>query len=74
MATKDKQGRAYAKLSELRAGAMVKVDGDFTCLEPWTAHEVKQDAAGVYVECQDGKHHLNGQADDGEHCIGIYPT
>lgn len=72
MTTKDKQGRSYAKLSELREGATVQVDGDFTCLKPWTEHEVKIDADGHYVDCADGEHHLNGQADDGEHCIGAY--
>jgi len=73
MTTKDKQGRPYAKISELKAGNRIKVDGDFTCLAPWTEHEVKQDDDGLYVSCKEGKHHLKGQADDGEHCIGIYP-
>jgi hypothetical protein len=72
MRTKDKQGRDYAKLSELRAGDMVQVDGDFTCLEPWTKHEVKASDDGLYIECGDGQHELAGQADDGEHCVGVY--
>lgn len=73
MAIKDKKGRAYAKLSQLKAGQMVWVDGGFTCLPPWTKREVKQDADGLYIDCSEGTHHLAGQADDGEHCIGIYP-
>lgn len=72
MTTKDKQGRDYAKLSELKAGDTVEVDGDFTCLKPWTKHMIATDDGGMFIPCSDGKHHLSNQADDGVHCIGIY--
>lgn len=71
--TKDKQGRPYARLGELNAGDTVTVDGDFTCIEPWSHHVVKRDGAGLYIECKEGEHHLAGQQDGpGDHLTGIY--
>lgn len=70
---KDKQGRQYAKLSDLKVGDTVTVDGDFTCLNPWSQHEVKSDAVGLYLTCKEGEHHLAGQQDDpGDDLTGIY--
>lgn len=71
---KDKQGRPYLKLAEAAVGKMVKVDGDFTCLAPWSEHAIEHDGDGAFIRCSDGKHHLSGQADDGENCIGVYPA
>ncbi len=71
--TKDKQGRPYARLSELKAGDTVTIDGDFTCLKPWTQHVVKEGGIGLYVECKEGEHHLAGQqGGPGDHCTGVY--
>lgn len=69
---KDKQGREYAKLSVLKEGDLIQVDGDFTCLEPWSEHTVQKDNDGLFIPCRSGTHHLGGQADDGENCVGIY--
>lgn len=69
---KDKQGRPYAKMSELKAGDVVEIDGDFTCMKPWTKQPVQNDKDGLFLECEEGHHYLSGQADDGEHCVGVY--
>lgn len=74
MPTHDKQKRPYAKLSELKAGDVVTVDGDFTCIEPWSQRTVYEDEQrNLCIECDEGSHALSGQADDdGEHLIGVY--
>ncbi len=71
---KDKQGREYAKLSDLKVGDTVQVDDGFTCMEPWSKKEVRQSSDGVlFVECSELEHCLDGQlADDRDSLIGIY--
>ncbi len=73
MATHDKQGRAYAKLSELKAGDEIELDDGFTCASAGKKI-VKETPYGLAFDCSegDGSHTISGQADDGEHCIGIY--
>lgn len=71
MSTHDKQGRPYAKLSELKAGDTIELDGDFTCIGAIKT-QIKKDDSGLYFECAEGGHHLRGHADDGEHCVGVY--
>ncbi len=70
MSTKDKYGREYAKLSALKDGDFIKIDSGFTCA-PASVRSVRQDERGLYFKCSDGNHYLAGQADDGEHCVGI---
>jgi hypothetical protein len=65
----DLRGRPYARLSELRVGMVVQVDGDFDCIEPWSTREVKHDPDAarraltqgaftrfhsLYIDCNDG--------------------
>ena len=69
--TTDRSGRPWAKLSELRAGEQVILDAGFTCTHPRIA-TVYEDTEGLYFNCDNGRHSLDGQADDGEHLIGIY--
>lgn len=69
---KDKQGREYARLSQLKEGDTIQVDGDFTCINPWEKLTVGRDKSGLFIPCRDGGHHLAGQADDGENCVGVY--
>lgn len=71
--TNDIAGRPYAKLSELKAGDVVELDADFTCRAPGKARLFIQDGELAF-ECSCGGHILSGQADDGEHCVGIYKT
>lgn len=71
-AKQDKHGRTYAKLSELRVGSEIMVDGDFTCCEAGDIFRVQDMGKGLAFACDEGSHLLIGQADDGEHCVGVY--
>lgn len=70
--THDKQGNPWAKLSDLQDGSKVRVDGGFGCLRENTIHEVHANDHGLYIECDQGQHYLDGQTDDGEHLVGMY--
>lgn len=73
MSTHDKQGRPWAKLSEIKFGDKIQVDGDFPCIFASEVKEVKTDGEKLYVECTEGKHFLAGQlSDDKNTLIGIY--
>lgn len=65
----------WADIRKLRAGDKVNVDGGFTCLEAGEVvvqqHSQYTGAAALYVSCRAGKHFLEGQCDDGIHCVGI---
>jgi hypothetical protein len=69
--THDSHGTEWAKLSELKPYEMVRLDGGFTC-SPAGKARLSQDESGLFFQCRDGKHYIAGQADDGEHCVGIY--
>lgn len=71
----DCDGREYARMDRLGPGARVQVDGDFTCVAPWTFHTVKRaECGGLYIDCSEGGHMLDGQVDGPtDHVIGIYP-
>lgn len=71
MSTHDLNGRPYAKLSELRVGDKVMVDGGFSCMHDGDVKIVKE-KDGLYIDCRYGHHHLHALATDDEHCIGIY--
>jgi hypothetical protein len=77
--THDTNGRAYLKLSEARAGQSIELDGGFTCAASGPT-VLAADDRGLYFLCHDEEaggadqhHYIAGQADDGEHCIGVYP-
>jgi hypothetical protein len=63
-------GRPYLKLSEARQG-LIELDSGFTCRRAGPVMLFK-DERGLYFHCDDGTHYLDGQADDGEHCVGVY--
>jgi hypothetical protein len=75
----DAAGRPWARLSEPMPGDKVELDSGFTCHAAGIV-EVKEDPdhpTDLYFDCvdEDGepqKHLLSGQADDGEHLVGIY--
>ncbi len=69
----DKLGREYARLSALKEGDTIELDGGFTC-EPSGQTIVYRDENGLFFYCYDGCHHLKTQADNGEDLIGIYPV
>jgi hypothetical protein len=70
----DLHGRAYAKLSQLKAGDKVELDADFDCCEAGLAEVFIDENGELFFSCKCGRHQLDGQADDGEHCIGVYPV
>ncbi len=75
MSMRDKNDRPWAKLSEVKAGDVLIADGGFTCIEAGPV-KIKSDECNLYFDCCEdgvmGKHHLLGQADDGEYLIGLY--
>lgn len=81
----DLNGREYARLSQLAAGDLIQVDGDFDCLIPWSTLTVVDSDGDLAVihntpECgacggteADCPHTLDGQLmDDGDSLVGIY--
>lgn len=71
--THDKQGRAYAKLSKLKAGDSVIVDSDFDCMDSWSQRIVYSNGKDLFLNCASGMHNLEGQLqDDNDTLIGIY--
>lgn len=67
--THDKNGKEYAKLSELKEGQTIYADQDFTCLSP-SAHTIHSKDGYLYVNCNCGMHSLND--DEGDYLVGWY--
>lgn len=70
--THDTTGRPYAKLSKCKVGTMLECDGGFDCNKHGARRRVLSHPNGLYIRCKSDKHFLSGQADDGEHLIGLY--
>lgn len=70
----DLQGREYARIDQLKPGDVVQVDGDFTCMKPWSKSQVCIDDEGeLYLHCSEGRHDLSGQLiDDSQYLMGVY--
>jgi len=60
---KDINGRAYATVAEVKKGTKLEVDEDFTCIDNKTVVVVKEDELGLFFECEEGHHYLDGQID-----------
>jgi hypothetical protein len=71
MSSHDEDGREYLKLSDAKAGMKVYLDDGFDCVPSGTV-ELKDCLTGVYFCCSEGDHFIEGQCDDGIHCVGIY--
>ena len=70
---KDKQGREYARLSQIRLGTIVTVDENFAWFAPWSQHEVLYDERGrSYIASSCGKHYLNTLLREDGSIIGVY--
>jgi len=50
--------------TEMKLGDRLVADGGFTCLQEGEICEVKQEDDELYVECEAGKHFLDGQLND----------
>lgn len=57
-------------VEEVDEGDVVVVDGGFTCIAEGSACEVKRDEGGLYIECSEGHHYLEGQR-DGNTYVGL---
>lgn len=71
---KDKQGREYLKLAEAKEGATIELDDGFTCVEAGPSTLFKDERGVFRFGCAEGSHRIDSQANDGIHCIGIYPV
>ena len=60
----------WLKLNEARKGQIVKLDNGFTCHRAGRVI-LQKDGNGIFFSCKEGKHYIDGQADDGIHCVGI---
>lgn len=67
----DKFGIEYLKLSNAKQG-FVHLDCGFTCHSKGKTMLFARNGE-FYFMCDDGEHFISGQADDGIHCVGIYP-
>lgn len=72
----DLHGRPWARLSSLKVGSIVEVDGDFPCLARGVKRCVECDASGrLFIRCAEGQHFLDAQLDHkrrSDTLIGIY--
>ena len=64
----DKQGRPYAKVSEIGRGDRIELDSGFTCA---AGESIVLYSDGLYFPCSHGRHYLSGQEKDGYY-VGIY--
>lgn len=70
MKTQDKSGKPWAKLSEVKKGDLLRLDGGFTCAKGQI--KISEDEVGLWFPCSHGRHYIVGQASDGEHIVGAY--
>lgn len=66
-------GREWARLSRTKIGDTLVADAGFECLPPGEHQVVANDTGRLAVRCSHGLHFLDGQADDGDHLIGLWP-
>ncbi|MFZ1006849.1 MAG: hypothetical protein WAN65_08440 [Candidatus Sulfotelmatobacter sp.] len=77
MATHDKNGREYARMSELKVGDTVEIGGGMTCRDAGMATIFADRSGEFYITCRagDGRHFLSvevsGEEGD-DHLIGVY--
>lgn len=82
MSTHSKDGREWARLSNLKPGSIIKCDDGFTCGINNQERVVGADASGkLFVNCGEGRHYLDGQlasegidGGDTDHLVGMWPA
>jgi hypothetical protein len=58
------------KLSDLKPGATVVLDGGFPCIKAGPV-DVQHDDGGFYFLCLSGKHYFDGQEGNDGELIGV---
>lgn len=53
----------FSKIFEVKEGTILIADEGFTCIPSYQECEVKSHPNGLYVECEEGQHFLDGQID-----------
>jgi hypothetical protein len=72
----DLNDRSYARRFDVREGDWLEADGDFDCLVRGALRVVKKSEHGLYIECGEGRHYLDGQlcgTPNREYYLGLYP-
>jgi len=69
---RDKYGRKYLKITDAKEDQTVILDDGFTCHQAGKV-TLRADGDRLWFACNDGRHYIDGQADDDIHCIGVYP-
>ena len=72
--SKDVLGRTYIKYAALCENTLIELDDGFDCHKAGLARVLLNPEGRAFFYCEAGRHHLDGQADDGIHCIGVYPV
>lgn len=67
----DTTGRAYAKLSEVKAGDVLELDAGFDCVASGPV-TVEENDGRLFFQCSRGHHYLEGQAEETDDLIGVY--
>jgi hypothetical protein len=84
--SKQPEGPAIIPVTDVKVGDVLIADPGFPCIAPYQECEVKEDAAGLYVECSGPeewlskklpcRHGLDGQRDganyDGPNYVGFW--
>lgn len=79
MSLADKFGRKWAHSSAVKVGDKLECDPGFTCVARGAVRIVKRDTSirgfgGLYIDCKDGQHFLDGQLGDDGELDGMYPA
>ena len=68
-------GEEWARLDELEAGDVIRLDSGFTCVHLDTTRVVQKDEHGLFFSCDEGHHYLDGQLPfdslTDQHLVGV---
>lgn len=62
------------KLTDLKPGDTIRLDGGFTCHAGGEAVVKSDDTGNLYFDCDDGQHLLDGQIGPDGELIGVDPA
>lgn len=62
----------YADIRTLKSHQTVYLDGGFTCHDGGSVQLFTDNMGRLCFACREGEHNLEGQCDDGVHCVGVY--